>query len=60
VAKSKHQSEVSWKAGYEDGFEGRITSSYVPVEHCSDCYARGFERGKMDREEVQRSGSSNT
>jgi hypothetical protein len=48
-----------WIVGYEDGFEVRPERTSIgTLKQISD-YIDGYSAGQADREEVERSGSSN-
>lgn len=55
-----HVFSPAWARGYEHAFEGRPAdvSGFTKIDVLR--YQDGYDAGTVDREEVQRSGSSNT
>lgn len=49
-----------WLDGYEDGFENRPERTSIGTIKQIRDYVDGYAAGKEDREEIDRSGSSNT
>jgi hypothetical protein len=52
--------EEAYNLGYQAGFEGYPFSQDAIPPGLVTVYGLGFDNGQRDREEVQRSGSSNS